>query len=266
MEKKNLHLNTSVDSIEWQKTINNNFDSPLVLNASNNTRILADCAIITCSLGYLKENYKTMFIPSLPSHFSEGIECLGFGLINKIFLDYGISWWKPNTKGFQLLWKEGMFCNKNLALWTRDLTGFDVVPNHEGVLLGWIGGRGACIIETLSEQQIAIDCENLFKYYLKFDKIPPIKKCFKTQWGTNKYIRGSYSHITTKCDRNNITPNRLSEPIWSKVIEKHNTKDIPIILFAGEATHENFYSTTHGAYDTGVKQAQIFLQHHILNC
>ncbi|XP_016919340.1 spermine oxidase-like [Apis cerana] len=173
-----------------------------------------------------------MFIPSLPSHFSEGIECLGFGLINKIFLDYGISWWKPNTKGFQLLWKEGMFCNKNLALWTRDLTGFDVVPNHEGVLLGWIGGRGACIIETLSEQQIAMDC--------------------------------SYSHITTKCDKNNITPNRLSEPIWSKVIEKHSTKDIPIILFAGEATHENFYSTTHGAYDTGVKQAQIFLQHHIL--
>lgn len=224
MEKKNLHLNTSIDSIEWKKTINNNFDSPLVLNASNNTRILADCVIITCSLGYLKENYKRMFIPSLPSHFSEGIECLGFGLINKIFLDYGISWWKSNTKGFQLLWKEGIFCNKNLALWTRDLTGFDVVPNHEGVLLGWIGGRGACIIETLSEQQIAMDCENLLKYYLKFDKIPPIKKCFKTQWGTNKYIRGSYSHITTKCDKNNITPNRLSEPIWSKVIEKHSTK------------------------------------------
>lgn len=34
-------------------------------------------------------------------------------------------------------------------------------------------------------------------------------------------------------------------------------------MFAGEATHENFYSTTHGAYDTGVKQAQIFLQYHV---
>lgn len=259
MGKENLRLNTSVESIEWQQ---NDFNSPLILNVSNNTRILADCVIITCSLGYLKENYKTMFIPSLPNLFSQAIECLGFGLINKVFLDFGSSWWKPNTKGFQLLWKEGVFCNKNLAVWTRDLTGFDVLPNHEGVLLGWVGGRGAYIVESLSEEQIAIDCENLLRHYLKCYKISPIKRCLRTQWNANKYIRGSYSHITTRCDVNGITPRSLSEPIWGKLTE-HDNKDVPIIMFAGEATHENFYSTTHGAYDTGIKQAQIFLQHHV---
>lgn len=224
MGKRNLHLNTSVDSIEWQQIIDNNVNSPLVLNVSKNTRIFADCAIITCSLGYLKENYKAMFIPPLPTPFSQGIECLGFGLINKIFLDFGVPWWKPGTKGFQLLRKEGRFSNKELAIWTRDLTGFDIQPNHEAVLLGWVGGRGAYIVETLSEQQVATDCENLLKHYLKLDKISPIKRCLRTRWNANKYIRGSYSHITTRCDANGITPGCLSEPIWGKAIGEHHSK------------------------------------------
>ncbi|XP_017791811.1 PREDICTED: peroxisomal N(1)-acetyl-spermine/spermidine oxidase-like [Habropoda laboriosa] len=173
-----------------------------------------------------------MFNPSLPSPFTRAIECLGFGLINKVFLDFGISWWKPNTEGFQLLWTEGTFCNKKLASWTRDMTGFDVLPNHEGILLGWL------------------------------DKISPVKECLRTQWNANKYVRGSYSHITTRCDADGITPCCLSEPIWGKSKKKCN-EDVPIMMFAGEATHEHFYSTTHGAYDTGVKQAQIFLQHHV---
>ncbi|XP_026674215.1 uncharacterized protein LOC108630773 isoform X2 [Ceratina calcarata] len=263
LDEKNLRLNTSVDSIEWQQMKNN--DPFLVLKLSDNTRIIADCVIITCSLGYLKENYKKMFIPSLPTRYCEAIDCLGFGLINKIFLDFDVPWWKPGTKGFQFLWKQEEFSNNKLAAWTKDLTGFDVLPNHEGVLLGWISGRGAYIIEALSERQIATDCENLLKHYLKLDNIPRVERCFRTQWNANKYVRGSYSHITTKCDANGITPKNLSEPIWGKRLGESGSKDVPMIMLAGEATHETYYSTTHGAYDTGVKQAQIYLQYHVTN-
>jgi len=38
---------------------------------------------------------------------------------------------------------------------------------------------------------------------------------------------------------------------------------LPILMLAGEATNEHYYSTTHGAYDSGVKQAKTFLQYHI---
>lgn len=34
-------------------------------------------------------------------------------------------------------------------------------------------------------------------------------------------------------------------------------------MFAGEGTHDNFYSTTHGAYETGLNQAQTFLRYHV---
>lgn len=178
-----------------------------------------------------------MFVPTLPAFFTQTIECLGFGLINKIFLDFGIPWWNMNTKGFQFLWKErsGMFRNNTLAAWIGDLTGFDVLPNHEGVLLGWVGGQGAYIIETLSEQQVANDCENLLRYYLKSDKIPPVKRCLRTQWHANKYVRGSYSHISTRCDNNEVTPVKLAEPIWGRKVRNHSIKVGKLIYLTGPA-------------------------------
>ncbi|KZC05936.1 Peroxisomal N(1)-acetyl-spermine/spermidine oxidase, partial [Dufourea novaeangliae] len=212
------------------------------------------------------DNYKTMFVPPLPQFVGQAIENLGFGLINKIFLDFGKAWWKRDTKGFQFLWPEntsGTSSNgKAQTSWTRDLTGFDVLPDSDGVLLGWVGGCGAYIVETLSEQQIAADCERLLKQYLKIDAIPPVIKCLRTKWYSNPYIRGSYSHIPTRCDDKGITPATLAEPICSKVIGNHSSQDMPTIMFAGEATSETHFSTTHGAYDTGVQQARVFLRYH----
>jgi hypothetical protein len=35
----------------------------------------------------------------------------------------------------------------------------------------------------------------------------------------------------------------------------------PVVLLAGEATHEHYFSTTHGAYDTGQAQARVILDY-----
>lgn len=266
LNPNNLHLNTAVEVIEWQQNINvDELERSIVLTLSDKRKISTKCVIITCSLGYLKDNYHNMFVPPLPRHYASGIECLGFGLINKVFLHFGKVWWKPGTKGFQFIWNKkniNVFSEQSLATWTKDLTGFDVLPDCQGVLLGWVGGQGAYIIEKLKEEEIAADCLKLLKYYLKIDNIPAVKRCIRTQWNTNKYIRGSYSHISVNCDRNKVTPATLAEPIWGKITQNNCTEIVPIIMFAGEATHENFYSTTHGAYETGLKQAQTFLQYH----
>jgi len=34
------------------------------------------------------------------------------------------------------------------------------------------------------------------------------------------------------------------------------------VLFAGEATHVNFYTTTHGAYLTGVREAERLISYY----
>lgn len=115
----------------------------------------------------------------------------------------------------------------------------------------------------MSEQDVATDCENLLKQFLNLDSIPPVKKCLRTKWNSNPHARGSYSYIPTRCDDCGITPGVLAEPIWSKVSGKRGNNAMPTVMLAGEATSDNYFSTTHGAYDTGVKQAQIFLRHHV---
>lgn len=200
---------------------NNNPKKPIVVTLENGKVILADCAIVTCSLGYLKNNHESLFSPGLPKSYVDTIEKMGFGLINKVFLDFEEPWWELKTKGFQFLWKlkeeEHDNNKKSLANWTRDLTGFDVVPTQPSVLVGWIGGRGAEIIEKLNEEEIIKDCAQLFRYFLKNDNVPEASRCLRTSWRSNKYVRGAYCHITKKCDDSDCSPSVLAKPIYGKV-------------------------------------------------
>ncbi|XP_058797804.1 spermine oxidase-like isoform X2 [Phymastichus coffea] len=268
LSQDNIRLNCPVTKIEWNDKIDVNNPRPITITLENNKKINTKCAIITSSLGFLKENHDKLFIPMLPKQFVTAIQSLGFGLINKVFLEFSEPWWEPNTKGFQFLWNDNTEkCNNNparkkLAGWAKDLTGFDVIKDQKSILLGWVGGKGACVIETLSEQQIIKDCAEIFRFFLKNENVPEASKCIKSTWFSNRYVKGGYSHISKKCDIAGISPATLAKPIWGTINSYNNIKNFPILMLAGEATHDNYYSTTHGAYDSGVKQAQIFLKHY----
>lgn len=264
LDKRKVRLSTPVEAIHWKDSVKSPDDSPITVKTFEGTQIIADAVIVTCSLGYLKDNHRKMFQPQLPSRLSVAIENLGFGTINKIFLDFGEPWWQRGVNGFQLLWRRDTD-HQSLPEWTKDLTGFDVLPIHPATLIVWVGGRGACIIEEMSEETIAQDCMNLLTRYVRYRNIPPVKKCVRTKWNGNKYVRGGYSHITKSCEEDDISPRTLAEPVWATIWQndkKRKKQNLPIILFAGEATHDEFYSTTHGAYETGIHQAEVFLQHY----
>lgn len=215
---------TPVETIHWRDSIESQRDSPIIVTTSKGTQIIADAIIVTCSLGYLKANYRKMFQPSLPSHLSIAIEDLGFGTINKIFLDFGdLPWWQNDVKGFQLLWHRDD--HRSLPEWTRDVTGFDVLPNHAATLIVWVGGRGARIVEELSEWTVAQDCMNLLTHYLRCHNIPPVRKCIRTKWHENEYVRGGYSHITRSCEEDDVSPKTLAEPVWTTILQ-NNTKKV----------------------------------------
>ena len=235
LTQDNLRLDSPVKKIEWSEQVNFNDSKPIVVTLQDNNKILTNCVIVTCSLGFLKENHNDLFIPTLPLKLTKAIESMGFGVINKVFLDFDEPWWDSKTKGFQFLWKaEYNLQNSNpirckLASWTQDFTGFDVLKDHRGVLLGWIGGKGAYIVETLSEKQIIEDCTDLFRYFLKNDNVPEAKKCLRSCWASNQFIKGGYSHITKKCDITGISPAVLAEPVWGTI--SFDGKNEVFILF-----------------------------------
>jgi len=230
LNKRNVRLATPVETVYWKNFVDSEKNHAITVMTSEGTRILANAVIVTCSLGYLKENYQKMFQPSLPKRLNDAIENLGFGTINKIFLDFGEPWWQADVKGFQLLWREDA---NQWPEWTKDFTGFDVLPTQPATLIAWVGGRGACIIENLSEKTVAQDCMNLLSHYLSRYDIPPVKKCIRTRWYGNKYVRGGYSHIMKNCEKDNISPRTLAEPVWAitsqndvKEVRSHRNKNV----------------------------------------
>ncbi|KAJ9592067.1 hypothetical protein L9F63_001406, partial [Diploptera punctata] len=239
---------------------------PVMVLCDNGTFYAADHIIVTCSLGCLKQKYKTMFDPQLPDSMIQAIEDMGFATINKIFLSYKKPWWDTGTKGFQLLWSKYNLCipsREEKCSWTRDLTGFDVVYGQEAVLVGWVGGKGAELVEELTEEEVGEHCTTLLRQFTRNKNIPLPTRVIRSEWHKNKYVQGGYSHSTEKCDVSSAGPSDLIQPVYSQVYYNNipSERKHPVVMLAGEAAHEHYFSTTHGAYETGQKQGRVILDY-----
>jgi monoamine oxidase len=66
-----------------------------------------------------------------------------------------------------------------------------------------------------------------------------------TRWGSDPYARGSYSFIAVGSSPDDM--HALAEPVGER------------LMFAGEATNPEFFGTVHGAYMSGVREAERIL-------
>lgn len=91
-----------------------------------------------------------------------------------------------------------------------------------------------------------------------------------TRWHSNAFVSGAYSYISTKCDNNEtISKNVLNQPLTLDDFRKTPPKprqsprspaNAPVVLFAGEACHCQYFSTAHGAFLSGKEQAQTIFE------
>ncbi|XP_075037081.1 peroxisomal N(1)-acetyl-spermine/spermidine oxidase-like [Mixophyes fleayi] len=221
----------------------------------------ADHVIVTVSLGCLKAQASTLFEPPLPHGKMEAIERLGFGTVAKIFLEFSEPFWPDDCAGIQLVWKQGPESAKGYSdgskgrswrsEWYKKIGGFDCVPMHRSTLCGWITGLAAEHMETLPESEVGDVCVRLLKQFTGWP-VTQLRGVLRSTWHSNPYVRGSYTNVPVGVDAVK-EQTALGEPLPSS----HHKKTLrPLqVLFAGEATHPNFYTTTHGAYMTGVREA-----------
>ncbi|KAJ8416679.1 hypothetical protein AAFF_G00325570 [Aldrovandia affinis] len=221
-----------------------------------------DHVIVTASLGFLKERAWAMFEPALPEDKTGAIKRLGFGTVDKIFLKFSERFWPEDCAGIQLVWEEGPEDNDiyhSLSegdswreTWYKKICGFDIVAHHPTVLCGWITGREAQYMETLEEKVVREVCVRLLRSFTGWPVSEPTQVLFSTWW-SNPYVKGSYTFVPHGV--NGVREHQaLAAPLPYRAIY---TRKKPLqVLFAGEATHVNFYTTTHGAYITGIREAQ----------
>ncbi|XP_052420492.1 spermine oxidase-like [Carassius gibelio] len=266
-----IQCSAPVKSIQWDLVKKGHCEDqryPVQLVCENGQSFEADHVIVTVSLGVLKDKASTMFEPPLPPTKLSAIENLGFGIVDKIFLFFEKRFWPDDCAGVQLLWKEGpedKDVYESLSegeawkkTWFKKITGFDTVARHPTALCGWITGREALYMEKLPDSEIRDNCVRLLRSFTGWS-VPEVSKTLISRWGSDSHVRGSYTFIPDGVDGVKAH-NALASPLPPND-ESKGRKHLQV-LFAGEATHENFYTTTHGAYLTGVREAERLISYY----
>ncbi|XP_071978400.1 peroxisomal N(1)-acetyl-spermine/spermidine oxidase-like [Engystomops pustulosus] len=261
-----LRCHKPVQCVQWEGSTSS--DTTVSKHSVNvvcedGERFPADHVIVTVSLGCLKERASTLFDPPLPKGKMEAIQRLGFGTVAKIFLEFSKPFWPEDCAGIQMVWEQGPESPKGYSEgsrqqswhseWFKRIGGFDCVPMHRSTLCGWITGLAAEHMETLPESEVGDVCVRLLKKFTGWP-VTELRGVLRSTWHSNPYIRGSYTNVPVGVDA--VKEQRaLAEPLPSTYQRKSVRKPLQV-LFAGEATHPNFYTTTHGAFMSGVREAE----------
>lgn len=247
MESKIL-LNKEVVNISWSDASRDH----ITVKCSDGSSYDSDHVIVTVSLGVLKENFQTLFSPTLPALKINAIEGLSIGAVDKIYLEFEKPFWDETWAGFSLLWtqKDSEAIRGTENAWLEDVFGFYRVDYQPNILCGWIGGTSARAMEKLDEATVLKGCVHLLDKFLG-NQLPWTKpvNMIRSTWYSNKHFRGSYSFRSLTSDLLRTSANDLAHPLYSSLGK-------PTLLFGGEATSEHYYSTVHGALEAGQREAQ----------
>ncbi|XP_078419485.1 peroxisomal N(1)-acetyl-spermine/spermidine oxidase-like isoform X2 [Cetorhinus maximus] len=248
--RENLLLEKPVKQIQWNGSFESEDGSlyPVRVVCEDGDYILADHVIVTVSL----------------EEKLHAIEHMGFGTTNKIYLEYEVPFWENAEHWIGLLWEdETPFSGlePNLAEWWRRFYSLEVLHPAERyghILLGWSSGREAEFMETLSEEELASNITRILRQFTG-KPVPWPKNVFVTKWFSNPYTRGSYSFISINSTGDMI--DTLAEPLPQEGGDGHLSKMLQV-LFAGEATHRSYHSTTHGALVSGWREVDRLINHY----
>ncbi|XP_061362784.1 probable polyamine oxidase 5 [Gastrolobium bilobum] len=297
-----VQLGRKVTRIEWEphrdeESIsmgNGCFSRPVKLHFCDGSVMSADHVIVTVSLGVLKAAIRDdsgMFCPPLPPSKAEAISRLGFGVVNKLFMQLSPTQGgkHEHSKGFPFLQmafhsprSEMRFMK--IPWWMRRTATLFPIYNNSSVLLSWFAGEEALALESLKDEEIINGVSSTVSSFLSYsqwqndssshklcngnvkseerthDNEVKFSKVLKSKWGTDPLFLGSYSYVAVGSSGDDL--DTMAEPL-PKDNSCQSSASSPLqILFAGEATHRTHYSTTHGAYFSGLREANRLLQHY----
>lgn len=245
-----------MEKIEFGKvvvTINYSSGENVTVITRDGSEYSASHVIFTGSLGVLKEKHSTMFVPPLSHRKQHAIEGLNIGTANKIFIEFPHRWWPMDKTSFDFIWsekdkKEFLQTYGQNNEWLCDVFSFFTVTYQPNLLCAWIAGKNARYMETLSDVDVFDGLYLLLKKsFAKHYNVMKPTRILRSKWYTDEHFRGSYSFLSMVSEQTDVRPRDLAEPIMRG--------NKPVILFAGEATHDHYYSTVHGAVETGFREA-----------
>lgn len=218
----NIQLNQRVSKIDYSNT--------KIKVTHNNTESEADYVLVTVPLGVLKSG-NIQFIPNLSTTKQNAIQKVGMNCVNKFLLTWDTAFWddvqyisySPTTKD-----KFNYFVNVK-----------KVNPNVNA-LMTFAYADYARQTETMTDAQIVTEIMLHLKD-IYGNNIPNPTNMLRTKWQTNENAFGAYSYTAVDTEMQHFDD--LAEEINDK------------LFFAGEHTEADYFSTAHGAYLSGIREA-----------
>ena len=196
---------------------------------------VGDRAIITVPLGVLQAG-KIEFDPPLSSARQTAITRLGMGLLNKSYLQFERAFWTTQEQVFI------DYADTHMGFWAEslDLAYLLDVP----ILLMFNAADYGRSLEDRSDEDIVAEAMGVLRKLYGQDIPDPISHRI-TRWASDPFSLGSYSYLapgSSPDDRDG-----LAYPEGDR------------LFFAGEATYKDYPSTVHGAYLSGLREAERWL-------
>jgi len=218
----NILLNQRVSQIDYSGT------KAKITHNGNITE--ADYVLVTVPLGVLKSG-NIQFVPALPTTKQTAIQKVGMNCVNKFLLTWNTAFWDD----------EQYICYTPEI---RDKFNYFVNvkkfhPNVNG-LITFAYADYARQTETMTEVQIIDEIMAHLKD-IYGNNIPNPTNILRTKWQTNENSYGAYSFTQVGTEMQHFED--LAEEINDK------------LFFAGEHTEVDYFSTAHGAYLSGIREA-----------
>ncbi|MFY7987412.1 MAG: flavin monoamine oxidase family protein [Flavobacterium sp.] len=225
----NIQLNQRVSKIDYSNS--------KIKITHNGTESEADYVLVTVPLGVLKTN-AIQFLPALPSAKQTAIQKVGMNCVNKFLLTW-------NTK----FWDDVQYISYTPAI--KDKFNYFVNLNKinpsVNALMTFAYADFARQTEAMSDTQI-IDEIMMHLKDIYGNSIPNPTNMIRTKWQTNENSFGAYSYTAVGTQMKHF--NDLAKEVNDR------------LFFGGEHTEANYFSTAHGAYLSGIREADKIIALH----
>lgn len=218
----NVQLNQRVTKIDYT-------DAKIKITHNGNISE-ADYVIVTVPLGVLKAN-KIQFTPALPNDKQLAIDKIGMNCVNKFLLTWNTAFWDD------VQYISYTPISKDKFNYFVNVKKFNPSVN---ALMTFAYADYARQTETMTDTQIIGEVMSHLKD-IYGTSIPNPTNLVRTKWQTNENAFGAYSYTAVSTEMKHF------EDLAATINNK--------LFFAGEHTEVDYFSTAHGAYLSGLREA-----------
>ncbi|XP_068646714.1 lysine-specific histone demethylase 1 homolog 3-like [Aristolochia californica] len=193
-----------------------------------------DAVLITVPLGCLKAN-TINFSPVLPEWKQSSIQRLGYGVLNKVVLEFSSVFWDDTVDYFGATTGETERRGQCFMFWNVKKT------VGAPVLIALVVGKAAIDGQDMSSSDHVSHALVVLRKLFGEDSVPDPVASVVTNWGRDPFSRGAYSYVAVGASGEDY--DILGRPVGN------------YLFFAGEATCKEHPDTVGGAMMSGLREA-----------